>query len=357
MSNQIPPRGKGGIRLTPLLRRRGGSTRTGEYAPNLWHVSIAAVVAVIVAGLAACLAYLGLQAVVGPLAPPTPLPPGNEAQSGNKLDLIKTTIAVMAFLGAVLTGVYAYRKQRLAEGDAHRSDAKQFVDRYGATGEQLGHEAAAVRLAGAYAMAGLADDWQNNRQMCVDVLCAYIRMPYQTDNTKPNFKEGDREVRRTIMRIIRDGLRREDTDMRWRALLLSFEGATFDYGDLSGAIFEGGYVSFHRAKFIDRSFHFDGGSFSSRGVTFGHSLFDGAEVFFKNVDFSGTKEVRFNDAIFRGGIVHFDRTNFDSVVKFTGAISFPAATVTFQNVNYAVNAQFGVFADYPGLRRGRLPPL
>ena len=32
---------------------------------------------------------------------------------------------------------------------------------------------AAVRLAGMYAMAGLADDWKENRQTCVDVLCAY----------------------------------------------------------------------------------------------------------------------------------------------------------------------------------------
>jgi hypothetical protein len=27
----------------------------------------------------------------------------------------------------------------------------------------------------------LADDWQENRQTCVDVLCAYLRMPYKPD--------------------------------------------------------------------------------------------------------------------------------------------------------------------------------
>jgi hypothetical protein len=26
-------------------------------------------------------------------------------------------------------------------------------------------------------MAGLADDWEENRQACADVLCAYLRMP------------------------------------------------------------------------------------------------------------------------------------------------------------------------------------
>jgi hypothetical protein len=35
----------------------------------------------------------------------------------------------------------------------------------------------AVRLAGEYAMAGLADDWLQNHQTCIDVLCAYLRLP------------------------------------------------------------------------------------------------------------------------------------------------------------------------------------
>ena len=30
-------------------------------------------------------------------------------------------------------------------------------------------------------MAGLADDWPENRQTCVDVLCAYLRLPYDPD--------------------------------------------------------------------------------------------------------------------------------------------------------------------------------
>jgi hypothetical protein len=30
-------------------------------------------------------------------------------------------------------------------------------------------------------MAGLADDWPENRQTCIDVLCAYLRLPYEPD--------------------------------------------------------------------------------------------------------------------------------------------------------------------------------
>jgi hypothetical protein len=47
--------------------------------------------------------------------------------------------------------------------------------------EQLGSDKPAVRLAGVYAMAGLADDWEENRQTCVDVLCAYLQLPYEPD--------------------------------------------------------------------------------------------------------------------------------------------------------------------------------
>ena len=55
-------------------------------------------------------------------------------------------------------------------------------ERFATAAGQLGDDKPpAVRLAGVYAMAGLADDWPENRQTCVDVLCAYLRMPYEPD--------------------------------------------------------------------------------------------------------------------------------------------------------------------------------
>jgi hypothetical protein len=55
-------------------------------------------------------------------------------------------------------------------------------ERFDTVAGQLGSDKSpAVRLAGVYAMAGLADDWQDHRQMCVDVLCAYLRMPYEPE--------------------------------------------------------------------------------------------------------------------------------------------------------------------------------
>lgn len=93
-------------------------------------------------------------------------------------DVIKTTVTLLTLVGAILAGIYAYRKQLLAEGDTHRADASQLADRYTTAAEQLGHQQAAVRLAGVYALARLADDWEEQRQVCIDVLCACLRMPY-----------------------------------------------------------------------------------------------------------------------------------------------------------------------------------
>jgi uncharacterized membrane-anchored protein YhcB (DUF1043 family) len=50
-------------------------------------------------------------------------------------------------------------------------------ERFATAAEKLGGDKPpAVRLAGVYAMAGLADDWEANRQVCIDVLCGYLRI-------------------------------------------------------------------------------------------------------------------------------------------------------------------------------------
>ena len=55
-------------------------------------------------------------------------------------------------------------------------------ERFATAAEQLGGDKpAVVRLAEVYATAGLADDWEANRQTCVDVLCACLRMSYEPD--------------------------------------------------------------------------------------------------------------------------------------------------------------------------------
>lgn len=92
------------------------------------------------------------------------LPSSANFGTAELLDLLKIGLAVIGGLGAVVALAVAYRKQQVNE-------------RYVKAAEQLGHERFAVRLAGVYAVVGPADDWPAQRQICVNVLCGYLRTP------------------------------------------------------------------------------------------------------------------------------------------------------------------------------------
>ncbi|MEU0952522.1 pentapeptide repeat-containing protein [Streptomyces niveus] len=223
-------------------------------------------------------------------------------------DVIRTTVTVLTLMGAVLAGVYAYRKQLIAEGDAHRADASQLADRYTTSAEQLGHEQAAVRLAGVYALTRLADDWEEQRQVCVDVLCAYLRMPYQPDPAEEGHRTGEGEVRQTIISVISDHLRRPDDATAWSRYSIDFAGGTFDRGDFAQCHFRGP-VYFTRATFTGEVF-FVGATFSdtvsfaaatfSGLALFNEATFNSDRVFFDNATFTG--EVSFDNATFNGTV-------------------------------------------------------
>ena len=277
----------------------------------------------------AVVVYLQLWAV----AVPRPGPNGGPA-SRDPLDVIKTTITVAGFVGAVLVGVYGYRKQRLVEGDARRADAEQLAQRYTTAAGQLGHDKAAVRLAGVYATARLADDWDDQRQVCIDVLCAYLRMPYEPDTASEKYHEGEREVRHTIIRLIRDHLRDPDSPTAWCGRDLDLTDATFDGGDFSDVKFTGGNVSFAGAKFTGGNVFFSGAEFTGGEVSFYTAKFLGGGVSFFNAEFTGGT-VLFHSAEFTGGEVSFDFAGFvGGKVSFHGAeftggeVSFPRAVFT-----------------------------
>ncbi|MFF1258314.1 MULTISPECIES: pentapeptide repeat-containing protein [unclassified Streptomyces] len=283
----------------------------GRHTPNLWPVWAVAPFALIIVGALAFGLYRGAEAL---------LTAGSTSKKPVDVqDVIKTTITVLTLVGAVLAALYAYRKQLLDEGASHRADATQLAERYTTAAEQLGHDQPPVRLAGVYALARLADDWPEQRQVCVDVLCAYLRMPYETDPAEPGFKTGEREVRLTIIRMIRDHLQDPKAPTTWCGLDLDFTGATFDGGDFRGAKFSGGKVAFSAATFSDGEVNFGGATFSGSAVAFSAATFSGGTVDFSAATFSdGT--VDFIVATFVGGRVDFDTATFcGSQVNFRGA--------------------------------------
>ncbi|MEV1060114.1 hypothetical protein AB0I92_22920 [Micromonospora chalcea] len=297
-------------------------------------------------------------------------------------ELVKLIFAVVAGVGGVAALVVAYRRQRVAEhqnalahADGLRAEAadmrakietdrngvRLFNERFTKASEQLGSEKAAVRLAGVYAMAGLADDWREGRQTCIDVLCAYLRMPYtppsdtsnaalaRANNQVPNVDvdagrtaREEREVRHTVIRLISRHLRlAEDDATSWSGYDFDFTGAVFDGGNFSDARFAGGQVSFVGAlfavgemSFVEAVFaggrvSFDRAMFAGAGVDFGGARFSGARVSFVGAVFSGGA-VSFDTAEFARGRVHFVRAEFSG-----GAVSFDGTEFSGGSVHFA----------------------
>ena len=189
---------------------------------------------------------------------------------------------------------------------------------------QLGDAQPAARLAGVHAMAALADDWEQNRQTCVDVLCAYLRLPYELDpgDEAPEPQRlafrASREVRHTVIRVITAHLQ-ADAAVSWQGLNFDFTGVVFDGGDFNGARFSGGTVSFVHARFSCGTVDFTRAGFSGGRVSFDHAEFSGGEVSFSKARFSGG-EVSFRYAKFSDGEVHLGRAGFSGgTVDFSDA--------------------------------------
>jgi uncharacterized protein YjbI with pentapeptide repeats len=233
-------------------------------------------------------------------------------------------------------------------------------ERFATAAEELGSDKPAVRLAGVYAMAGLADDWRENRQTCVDVLCAYLRMPYAPDPgpdaPEPHLLafQANREVRHTVIRVITAHLR-DNAAVSWHALDLDFTGVVFDGGDFSFARFSGDYVDFTGAEFLDGEVSFDGVVFSGGTVMFCDTLFSGGVVDFTNAEVSGVTVV-FTGAQFSAGVVSFMATEFCSngIAAFNGA-AFSGGVVDFDHARFSgglvrfVGARFcGGTVDFTG---------
>ena len=146
----------------------------------------------------------------------------------------------MAGAGALVALIVAYWRQKITEANSVGDRTRVFNERFTAIAAQLGDPQPAVRLAGVHAMAGLADDWKQNRQTCVDVLCAYLRLSYDPDPdgaanpTERTAYRANREVRHTVIPLIGAHLRPEAA-VSWQGLNFDFTGVVFDGGDFRGA--------------------------------------------------------------------------------------------------------------------------
>jgi uncharacterized protein YjbI with pentapeptide repeats len=297
--------------------------------------------------------------------------------------LATRAFAVVAGFGAAALLVIHYRRQRTTEADAERAEqaskrevTKLFNERFTSAYTELGSEHAAVRLGAVHALAHLADDAPSERevQMVIDVLCAYLRMPYTPRPDGPSEQptlppapstttagldqprgighddaqrerqqaaqeehgrrvlefESFQQVRHTIIRLIGNRLR---ADTRWRGKDYDFHGVVFDGGDLSRAWFTGGAVIFSGAHFTRGRVDFGGAHFAGGRVDFNSARFTGGAVIFSGAHFTGGR-VDFGRTLFTSGRVVFGRAWFaDGTVDFGGA-HFTGGRLTFGGAHF-----------------------
>lgn len=309
-----------------------------------------AVLAAIATGLAlTALTFPAVRRVAGP-------------SSGN-LDVLRVVFTAVAGVGGIVALVIAYRRQNdLEQG--------RFVERFGAAAAQLGNPDPAVRIAGVYAMAGVADENPkfSRRQQCIDVLCGYLRLPYEPDHGSSHhtelvtttrrrpptiarppheseetqrrlIRQNDREVRTTIVRVIAARLQ-SGAESCWSKSNFDFNNVFFENPNFGNTEFRGRYVSFIGAQFADKMVSFDGAKFACNETVFDHAKFTCVSTNFGGAIFD--QEASFYRATFAG-----ERTWFHSV-EAKSSINFNAATFSS---NDETSFAYATFRDQVGFTK------
>jgi hypothetical protein len=248
----------------------------------------------------------------------------------------------------------AGQRQRLDEARAHldteRLDherGRAADDRFAKALELLGHEADQVRVGALHALTGLARSRPEYAQTTVDILCAYLRRPFdhasyqerRATDTAPDQRDDawhdvdadrERQVRLTAQRLIVD-LLPSTSDLNAPNYDLDLTGAALEYFDLS-----------HKrvGTFTARSAHF------YEAVSFEGARFHGP-IWLTWAHMWG-EAFRANDMVCHGiswwsnftasGPVEFDRTDFRGETKFAYATF--ADRVSFQGCHFATSADF-----------------
>jgi uncharacterized protein YjbI with pentapeptide repeats len=281
--------------------------------------------------------------------------------------IIAASVGVLTLIGTLLTQYFGRRATSRDTQQALEEQSKQLDrtlaeqrtrtlnERFATAAEQLGSDKPAVRLAGVYAMAGLADDWEENRRTCVDVLCAYLRMPYEPDpgpdvpETQRLAFQAIREVRHTVIRVITAHLQKDAT-RSWQGLTFDFTGVVFDGGNFSGAQFSDGTVLFNKAQFSSGTVMFSDAQFSGGMVYFTQAQFSGGRVYFGSAQFSDGM-VGFGYAQFSGGIVSFNLAQFSG-----GRVHFGYAQFSGGEVDFGFAQFSGGEVDFSDTRDWSFPP-
>ncbi|WP_236795731.1 pentapeptide repeat-containing protein [Amycolatopsis sp. GM8] len=233
-----------------------------------------------------------------------------------RLDALRTTssIVIGAAGGAAL--LLAARRQRAVELDLeqkdHDSTERRVTELYGKAADQLGSEKAPVRLAGIYALERLAQDHPAHRQTVVNLLCAYLRMPYEPplDRTDGAGLQ-EREVRGAAQGVFEAHLQPVDEhgeplSVFWPDIDLNLVGATLEW------------FWFRRCRVRTANFRY--ATFREIAAFRGTTFAGGSD--FRDTRWLGTADLRhadFGQSV--GSVRGFHAASFDGTVTFGAEVS------------------------------------
>ncbi|MFG1886028.1 pentapeptide repeat-containing protein [Micromonospora sp. NPDC049102] len=296
------------------------------------------------------------------------------ARPGMHIEALKYGVGSVAAAAAAVGLLLSLRKQRMAE-DAHDRDGEKFqlavqaqrhteadaaarrlTETYVKAAEQFASESVVVRLAGLYTLERVAQDNPDQRQKIVNLICAYLRMPY----TPPtgNDHESDRErtsqlelqVRIAAQLFLSDHTciparrnpRVKAPETYWPDLHLDLTGAALIELSMCNSVVR--YASFASCEFVG-------------GATFRGSKFDMAD--FTTAQFTAGSQRLATGRLPSGdpasGAVNFNGAEFHTAI-FTGAdFGGPAS---FVGAAFHGSADFGTpgLASYDALKGGSACP-
>lgn len=284
-------------------------------------------------------------------------------------EVIRNAVTMGAALGVGITLFFSYRRQRTTEGtqritaEAQRTAAEaqktaskalelsnrqhdleldrrqdavvsELRSRYSVAAEQLSAQALTVKLAGVYALATLADDWNRqqssaDRQTCVDLLLATYRA-LDSDTGRDSV-----ETKSAIWRSVMDRFRVNNSERRWAVGHVDFSGIKHP-DSMVVAVRIDGSINFSRTRSEGRGFivqsvilgqhgvlNFNGASHA--GLEFRSCVFESGRL-----DLTGVaveQRIVFQECSFNGTWVVLDDAAHGKNVEFVQCefTSFPNA--------------------------------
>ncbi|MFG1643581.1 pentapeptide repeat-containing protein [Amycolatopsis sp. NPDC049252] len=248
---------------------------------------------------------------------------GGRPEDTARLEALKTAANIVVGTGGAAALLLAARRQRSAELDLvqkdHDATERRVTEIYSKAADQLGSDKAPVRLAGLYSLERLAGGYAPHRQTIVNVLCAYLRMPYDVGAKDLEELQVRKTAQRILMLHLRAGSVEQPNEGFWSDVDLDFSGATLVGLNLT-------HCSIRSIVCFGTEFH---ELTSFRGTEF-RTKADFNQAEFKNrVDFRGTvfggSRDSFNGALFAGPVDFGTKT----VARLAGAEAVPGPARTW----------------------------